>query len=151
MNAILRNYQITAQQKIKLLFQSKGGSLVIIFNAVMIAFIQEPCVEKIISLMTVAHVVANSIILMIAFADVRLVNFLKLFIVGGVANITTKVFIGLYMRYFEEMGTRCKLPLYTSDYFTLTIVSILFIGGVYWSMTGYDKKEDTPNYEEDFK
>lgn len=137
----LRSYQVRAQSRVKQFVQTKGGALIIMPNAVFLAFMQRPCEDTLINWIHVVYIIVNSLLLMFAFLDVRIVNFLKMFVIGGATNIITKEAIALYGRYFGGLSKKCSIPIYINDLFTLTILSILFVGAFIWAF----KDEESNN------
>lgn len=136
---LLSRFQVYVQNKFKETLNTKILSLVVIVNTALIASFQKICIDTSIDIKLIIYILFNSFILLV-FIDVRLLNFLKLFMLGGISHILTSTSITLYLKHFYNMGKRCKIPVYIEGNFNFLIILLMFVGTLYWAFTSNSNK-----------
>lgn len=140
MTSFLRSLQVYLGDRLNSLKNTNTAVILVIANAIILAFFQEPCANVSLDWRYVAQIIFNSLILILRI-DVRVLNFFKLILAGSLSHMIATEMISLYLRYMTAMGRRCTLPIYMENEYYVLIVCITLVLIFYW-ICSPDRKSD---------
>lgn len=139
MSDYLRLLQLKVQKKFNQLASTNKAIVILMVNAAMVASSGDNCMGELLNPDAVEQIVFNSVAILL-LVDVRLLNFIKLFLSGGISYVLTSEFISIHSILFEKSSENCTLPIYIEGWFNIFIVSLVFALTIFWIFRGNNNK-----------
>jgi hypothetical protein len=137
----LRFLQLKLQREFNRIASTNKAIIIVMINSALVASSNKNCVENLLDPDSVEQIVFNSVAILL-LVDVRLLNFIKLFLSGGISYVLTSEFISIHAKYVSKL--ECKLPISIEGNFNIFIVALVFTLTIFWIFTGNEAilKED---------